>query len=80
MVAATVTAAAQPRELTRAAHPRRRTDTDAGDPQARDQGLATGIQMYQRFAPERLDDQHVDVADALVDRAEAHELRTHADL
>src|SRR5438309_8222639 len=44
--------------------------------QARDQGLATGIQMYQRFAPERLDDQHVAVADALVDRPEAHNLRT----
>src|SRR2546423_217792 len=47
---------------------------------ARDQWLASRVHVHQRFAAERLDDQHIDIANAFVDRAEPDELRTDAEL
>src|SRR6266513_4469282 len=48
--------------------------------QARDQRLPTGIQMNEGFTAQRLDDKDVDVADALVDRAEPDVFGADADL
>src|SRR2546422_6365573 len=39
--------------------------------QPRYQGLPAGVQMHERLAAERFDDQHVHIADALI-RSEEH--------
>src|SRR5882762_6762800 len=48
--------------------------------EARDQRLATGVQVYERLTSQRLDDKHVGIADSLIDGTEPHVLRSDAEL
>src|SRR5712664_4404877 len=56
-------------------------DAHIGEPgKARHQRLAAGIHVYQRFAPQRLDHQHIYVSNSLVDRAESNVFRPDSHL
>src|SRR5712664_494239 len=62
-------------------HADARPDAHVDEPgKARHQRLAAGIHVYQRFAPQRLDHQHIYVSNSLVDRAESNVFRPDPNL